>query len=124
MRILLHGEQDLELREMEEPELSVEAVGEGAYFSALQMFAASLALCTYSVLASYAQRINAGTGGMRMRVRWNYADNPYRVADIDLAVEWPELPESRLEAAERAANHCTLHHTLAHPPAVRTTVAR
>ncbi len=37
-------------------------------------------------------------------------------------IHWPELPASRRAAAERAAGHCTLHHTLEHPPRVTTTV--
>ncbi len=116
-------------------ELELRAVGDGAFhvhgdaggqgFGALQMFAASLAMCTASVLATYAENVlHVPIDQLRLRVRWSYAERPYRVGEIELDVHWPELPEDRLDAVRRAAAACTVHRTLERPPEVTTTVHR
>lgn len=122
MRVILHTEEDLEFRDFGTPSLEIQPEDPGAHYSALQMFATSLALCTYSILASYAEQIDIPDENLVIRMRWIYAEDPMRVSDIDMDIEWPELPSSRLEAARRAAAHCTIHNTLAHPPRVETRV--
>lgn len=122
MRIVLHGEADLELVDLGEPHLHVEG---DAGFGALQMFAAGFALCTASVLQAYAEGVvRAPIDRLSIRVRWSYVEGPYRIGELAMAITWPDLPESRVEAARRAAQTCTIHHTFEHPPTVTTTVSR
>lgn len=122
MKVLLHSSEDLELTEFAEPGFEIEPLDPHANYSALQMFATSLALCTYSVLAGYAEQIDTGAQDISVRVRWSYAEEPFRIGYIDMDVRWPGLPESRVKAAKRAAAQCTLHNTLEHPPEVDTEV--
>ncbi len=125
MELRLHGETDVEAAVLTEPglELVGDAGGEG--FGPLQMFAASLALCTVSVLYAYAHEVaKVGIEGLSIRVRWTYGTRPNRVDHIEMIVRWPELPEARLEPARRAAASCTIHRTLEHPPEVVTRVER
>lgn len=122
MKIYMHTEEDLEFSEFSEATFELVASSSDQHYSALQMFATSLALCTYSVLAEYGDTIDTDTGELSIRVRWEYEQSPFRVGMIDMAVTWPGVPKSRLEAARRAATHCTLHHTLERPPRVITTV--
>ena len=123
MRILLNGATDLTLFELDSPGFEVEvAPGVHAHYSAMQMFANSLALCTASALIAYAEQIDAPTDSLAVRVKWDYVEPPFRIGRIDMQIHWPQLPESRLAAAQRAARHCTLHHTLEHPPVVLTEV--
>lgn len=124
MRAILHSENDLEFRDFEDPDLQVDAQDPEAHFSALQMFATAMAVCTYSVLAAYAEQIEASTEGLAMHLSWDYAESPFRIGALDMAITWPQLPESRLKAAQRAAAQCTLHNTLEHPPPVKTEVRR
>ena len=123
MKILLHSEEDLTLSDLEAPGLHVE-VDEGAHahYSALQMFAVSLGLCTASVLMGYGKQLKVPADRLSVRIRWSLAEKPRRLDDIRMEIHWPELPESRLKAAERAAEHCTIHNTLSHPPRMTTTV--
>lgn len=123
MEIRLHGESDLTLANFDEPEFEV-TVDDGvhAHFSALPMFAASLGLCTASVVETYAERFDVTADDLEIRIDWEYAEAPYRVADIDMGITWPSLPESRRAAVERAAESCTIHNTLEHPPEVATRV--
>jgi uncharacterized OsmC-like protein len=123
MRILLHSPEDLTLTDFEDPEFRVVPETEEVHFSAMEMFATSIGLCTYSVLMSYAEQASAGTTGLAIRMRWRYAEGPYRISGIDMDITWPELPANRLKAAERAAEQCTLHNTLEVPPQVTTSVA-
>ncbi len=123
MRILLHSNEDLTLREPGEPGFHVEAAP-GVEYGAVQLFAVSLGLCTASVLMGYGEQLRVSAAQLTVRLRWTLAQKPRRVEALQLDIHWPELPESRLKAAERAAAHCTIHNTLHHPPTLRTTVTR
>jgi uncharacterized OsmC-like protein len=93
-------------------------------YSALQMHATALALCTtYSVLVAYGENIGIDTQEMVIGMRWSYAEDPYRIGEIAMRVRWPGLPQDRLVAARRAASHCVLHNTLRQPPEVATEIA-
>ena len=100
-----------------------DADGEG--FGALQMFAASLVLCTAAVLDGYARGVlKKDVRNLSLRARWQYAEDPYRVGRIDVTVRWPDVPEDRMKAVERAVKACTVHRTLEHPPTITTEVVR
>ena len=120
MNVVLNTSEDLELTDFAQPDIRLVQKNPEAEYSAMQMFATSLGLCTYSVLYGYAENIDADPDDMSIRIRWDYVDNPFRIGHIDMDIRWPGLPESRLKAAQRAASHCTLHHTLEHPPKVVT----
>lgn len=123
MLITMHDESDLTLSNIHEPDFTIETdEGVHAHYSALQMFAASLSLCTLSVLAAYAEQLDVTIENLRCRIRWEYADEPFRVSSIDMEIVWPEVPEDRVRAVERAAAMCTIHNTLHHPPDIATTV--
>ncbi|MEW6611153.1 MAG: OsmC family protein [Pseudomonadota bacterium] len=122
MKIVLHADTELTLQEGKASGLEVVAENPDVHYGAMQMFATALALCTYSVLVSYAEQIGTDTEALAIRVRWRYAAHPARIDRIDMDITWPELPESRLPAARRAAAHCTLHNTLHQPPEVHTRV--
>ncbi len=124
MKAFLLGSEDIELRALSEPGLEVENRDPEAHYGAVQMFAVSLAMCTGAVLLSYAEQAEAGVDTLAIRVRWQYAEKPFRIGAIDMAIRWPELPASRLEAARRAAAECTLHHTLEQPPRLTTELSR
>lgn len=124
MKLVLHDATDLEATEIDAGDhLHVEGDAGGEGFGPLQMLAASLALCTASVLSAYAENVvRVGTASLSVRVRWSYDDG--RVAGMQMAITWPELPEDRVEPARRAATTCTVHRTLEHPTGVVTTVSR
>jgi uncharacterized OsmC-like protein len=124
MKIHMHTEEDLEFTEFAEPAFELVPSSADQQYSALQMFATAMALCTYSVLFGYGENIDTDVERIRIRIRWAYAEHPFRIDRLEMDVHWPELPESRLEAARRAAAHCTLHNTLEHPPRITTTVER
>jgi uncharacterized OsmC-like protein len=124
MKVILHDEENLEFHQFNKPALEIEPENPQLQYSALQMFATSLAICTYSILTGYAEQIEASVENLFMTVKWQYSEHPTRIKHIDMDIHWPELPESRLLAAQRAASYCPLHQTLENPPEVVTTVSK
>lgn len=122
MKIVLDSPTSLTLRDFQNPDFEVESRDPEAHFSALPMFHVSLGLCTYSVVAEYGRRFDAPAEGLEVQMEWEYAEDPYRVGRIDMDIRWPGLPESRVQAVERAAAQCTIHNTLHHPPEMETRV--
>ena len=97
---------------------------EGENFGPLQMLATSLALCTVSVVHSYGETAGLDLTGFAVEVWWEYVDDPYRVGHYDMTVHVPEgLPAARHRAIIRAAETCTVHHTLTHSPVIETRLA-
>lgn len=124
MKIQLLGETELVAGDWDDGELSVAAEQAGLHFGAMEMFVASLALCTQAVLASYARQIEVPAGDLRIHMRWRYRERPYRIDAVDMDIEWPQLPENRIDAAARAAAACTLHRTLERGVEIDTAVRR
>lgn len=125
MLLDLIGRTELEVRDLASGHFHVTGDAEGEGFGALQMFAASLGLCTAAVLTAYSQNVlQVPIDNLRLRVRWAYTERPHRVGEIALEVRWPELPGDRVDAVRRAAAACTVHRTLERPPEVTTTVHR
>lgn len=125
VELRLHGETDLEAAALDEAGLEIVGDADGESFGPLQMFAASLALCTASVLHGYAHEVaKVGVAGLSIRVQWSYGSRPNRVDWIEMVIRWPELPDERRKPAERAAASCTIHHTLEQPPELVTRVER
>lgn len=96
--------------------------GDSDTVSPFHLLAASLATCTYSVLHSYGQHAKIPLEGLAIDVAWELGGDPFRVTEVEMALHWPDLPDARRAAAERAAAQCTIHHTLAHGATVRTRV--
>jgi uncharacterized OsmC-like protein len=88
------------------------------------MFASGLAMCTFSVIHSWATHADLRADDLAIEVRWTFADDPQRVAEISLTFDWPSLPERRLAAAKRVAEMCSIHSTLKHPPRIMIEAAR
>jgi putative redox protein len=95
--------------------------GEG--FGPLPMLAASLVLCTASVLFSYAETAQLDLRGLAIEARWEYAEDPHRVSSYDLTLHLPaNIPQARHRALLRVADSCTVHGTLSHPPSITTNI--
>lgn len=121
MRILLEGENALTLLPAGDT-LTIESEdGEQAY-SPFHMIGSALASCTFSVLHSWADYAGLQAADIRLHVAWEFGEDPHRLTNIRMNIEWPSLPDARRLAAERAASLCTVHAILTHPPKVETVV--
>ena len=121
MKIKLLGEDGIRLEPIPGP-MTIEADSADQLYSPFHMLASSLAFCTYSVLASWASNAKIESGDIAIQVKWTFAEDPHRVGEIEMNIEWPSLPEARRNAASRVADLCAVHATLTHPPTTRTVV--
>lgn len=121
MKLVLQGERIIRLTLEGGGELAVESGTDAhVHLSPLHMLAASLATCTAAVLASWAEQAGLDTSDLAIGLEWDYVEEPYRVGEYRMHVEWPSLPQPRRSAALRVAEHCTVEQTLRHPTAIVT----
>lgn len=114
MRIVVRGETELEVSSRAEG-LEIREEG-GGHFGPMEMLAASLGTCTVAVLATWAANLELEAAELAVAVRWEYAEEPYRVGAYELEVRWPSLSPEREVRARRVAEACTVHRTLEHAP--------
>jgi uncharacterized OsmC-like protein len=122
MKITLLTDLSLRLEDDGGP-LTIEAPTPEQEYTPFHMVAGGLALCTFSVLHSWATNVKLETGGLVIDVAWQFAEKPHRVGSYAVTLRWPGLPEARREIALRAAKLCTVHATLEHPPTIGMEVA-
>lgn len=103
--------------------LSVEADSAEMTYSPGHMLASSLAVCTYSILQSWATNADIPAADLAVEVGFEYVEKPHRIGKMEVALDWPSLPVDRRDAARRAAGLCPIHRTLHAPPEVVTVVA-
>ena len=117
MKITLLSEESIRLDGLGGP-LTIEAESAEQTYSPFHMLASSLAVCTHSVLMSWATNAHIHADDLAIEVSWSFAEKPHRVGDIKMTFEWPGLPKERLEIARRVAALCPIHATLGHPPTI------
>jgi uncharacterized OsmC-like protein len=118
VKITLTSDDSVRLEPVAGP-MTIEAPTADAVYSPFHMLGSSLAVCTHSMLASWATLAGVSTDGLVIDVRWSFVEQPHRIGGIHLTFDWPELPASRRAAAERVAALCPIHATLHHLPSVK-----
>ena len=122
MKIILLSDDVIRLAPTAGP-LTIEAPSADVMYSPFQMLASGLASCTFSVIYSWATHADLSVDDLAIEIHWGFADDPHRMADIRVILDWPSLPAKRVAAAKRASELCTIHATLTHPPAVTVIAA-
>jgi uncharacterized OsmC-like protein len=122
MKITLLSDDVIRLEPTAGP-LTIEAPSADVMYSPFQMLASGLASCTFSVIYSWATHADLSVDDLAIEVHWSFADDPHRMADIRVVLDWPSLPAKRVAAAKRASELCTIHATLTHPPTVTVMAA-
>ena len=83
-----------------------------------ELFIAGLAGCVGFYAERFLRRSRLSTDGLTVACSYDWAEDPHRVGRIDVAVLAPGLPAERRAAFARVVEHCTVHNTLALPPAI------
>jgi uncharacterized OsmC-like protein len=117
VKITLLSEESIRLEGVGGP-LTIEAESPEQIYSPFHMLASSLAVCTHSILLSWATNAKLNADDLAIEVRWSFAEKPHRVGDIRLTFDWPSLPADRNETAKRVAALCPVHATFHHQPTV------
>ena len=96
------------------------AGGQDAAPTPTELFVASLATCAAFYAGGYLTRHGYSRDGLAVSASFDMAtDRPARVSGIRLAVRVPAgLPAARWPALRAVVSHCTVHNSLASPPAV------
>ena len=115
MKITLLSDESIRL-EPATGQLTIEAESADREYSPYQMLASSLAVCTFGVLQSWASNIGVSADDLVIDVSWSFTDHPHRVGTMELAYEWPSLPQDRQRVAQRVAELCPVHKTLQQSP--------
>ena len=117
MKITLLGDDAIRLQ-ASPGMLTIEAASADIDYSPFHMLASSLATCTLSVLQSWATHAKVRADDLALEVQWRFADDPHRVSNMAVLLDWQSLPAERLATAQRVAALCTVHATLTHPPLI------
>ena len=117
MKITLLGDDAIRL-ELTPGLLTIEAASADVDYSPFHMLASGLATCTLSVLQSWATHAKVPTDDLSLEVQWRFADDPHRISNMAVIVDWKSLPAERMATARRVAALCTIHATLTHPPVI------
>lgn len=88
-----------------------------------ELFIAGLAGCVGFYAERFLRRHGLPADGLSIRCGHTWAENPHRVGTITVRVDAPGLPDALRPAFERVIEHCTVHNTLVHPPAITLEVA-
>ena len=121
MKILLVAESRLRVEGGAGP-LSVEAESAETTYSPAHMVGSGLAVCTLSVLHSWASNAQLPADDLAIEVAWRYVEEPHRIGEWSVELDWPSLPEARRRAAERVAALCTIKKSMETPPKFTTVV--
>jgi uncharacterized OsmC-like protein len=121
MRILLIAEDRLRVDGGAGP-MSVEADSAETTYSPAHMVGSGLAVCTLSVLHSWASHASLPVEDLALEVSWRYVEDPHRIGEWAVEIDWPSLPENRRAAAERAASLCSIKKSLETPPTITSRV--
>ena len=115
MKIQLLNDESIRVENDGGP-MTVEAASASQQYSPFHMLASGLAICTYSVISSWATHAKLDAADLVVEVSWKFAEKPHRVGSYDMRFVWPSLPEARRESALRAAKLCAAHATFQHAP--------
>ena len=117
MKILLTSAESLRVEPTSGP-LTIEAPKPDMSYGPFHMLGSSLAMCTFSVLQSWATNKGIGVDDLRIDVSWSFVEKPHRVGSMSITLDWPSLSADMWPRALRVAQLCGVHNTLTHPPEI------
>ena len=100
-------------------DMSEKEGGSDAGPSPVELVGCSLGACIAAMVQAYCDRQGYTDGQVDVSLTLELADEPKRVAGFIVDVELPsDVPENRMAAIRRIAEHCPVHETLTNPPRV------
>jgi putative redox protein len=102
----------------------VKAGGSDSAPTPLELVPAALGTCVAYFVQQFLTARGLDPAGMSVEVRSTDAPAPHRIGRFDVEVRIPGgVPDKYREAVRRAAETCTVHHTLTHHPEVSVSMA-
>jgi uncharacterized OsmC-like protein len=101
----------------------VKAGGEDSAPMPLELMSASLGTCVAFFVQQFLATRGLDAAGLTVDVQSLGAANPHRIGRFEVNVRIPGgVPEKYREAVKRAAEGCTVHHTLTHQPEIAVSI--
>jgi len=98
----------------------VEDGGQDAGMSPVELFVGSLASCIGYFVGRYCARHKIACEGFTVDAEWSYAEQPHRVGSLSMRINLPaQLTPDQRERLLKVAHGCTVHQSIAVPPAIR-----
>ncbi len=89
----------------------------------LELVPTSLGTCVALFVQQFLVTRGLDATGLTVEVQTLGAANPHRIGKFEVAVKIPGgVPEKYREAVRRAAEGCTVHHTLTHQPEIAVAI--
>ena len=106
-------------------DMSEDEGGNDAGPSPVELVGCSLGACIAVMVQTYCDRQGYTNGQVGVNLALELADEPKRVAGFVVDVELPaDVPDNRMAAVRRIAEHCPVHATLTNSPRVDMDFAR
>jgi putative redox protein len=101
----------------------LQAGGQDAGPTPLELVPAALGTCVALFVQQFLATRSLDATGLEVQVSAAGAANPHRIGRFEVSVAVPKgIPEQYRNAVRRAAESCTVHHTLTHTPEIVVTV--
>jgi uncharacterized OsmC-like protein len=101
----------------------VKAGGQDSAPMPLELMSASLGTCVAFFVQQFLATRGLDATGLTVDVQSLGAANPHRIGRLEVSVKIPGgVPEKYREAVKRAAEGCTVHHTLTHAPEIEVSI--
>jgi uncharacterized OsmC-like protein len=89
----------------------------------VELLPASLGTCVAFYVQQFLVTRGLDATGLEVQVFTAGAPNPNRIGLLEVSVNVPKgIPEQYREAVVRAAESCTVHHTLTHTPEIKVSL--
>jgi len=96
-----------------------DAGGQNTAMTPAELFVASLGMCVGVYVVGFAVRHGLPVEGLSAEVDYQVADDPRRIARMEVKVKLPRPVSGEHRAALlRVAEHCLVHNSLRQPPEV------
>jgi putative redox protein len=100
-------------------DMAPEDGGNDGGLSPSELMASALGACIAMSVQRYCAECGHGDGDVSVSLTFQLLGKPKRIGAIAVDVELPPgVPEDRVRAAKRVAEHCVIQHTLDNPPEV------
>jgi len=101
----------------------VKAGGEDSAPMPVELLPTALGTCVALYVERFLNTRGLDATGLTVETTASGAPNPNRIARFEVQVKIPGgVPEKYRDAVQRAAETCTVHHTLTHQPEIEVTI--
>jgi putative redox protein len=92
---------------------------EGDGLRSVELLLAALGSCTLGTMLAFAENAGVDLAGVRLELEPVIAERPERIGEIRMTIHvGGDVDERRLASLRRVAEHCKIHQTLEHGPAL------